>query len=148
MIFTLFFFNFSMGGTDDIQISPGCLYHADDDVCVQMFYDMINKSQKEVMYELYNMLYKMDVQKSPGPKALKKITPQSVDNIILATKGRLYRQTIFYMDSEWTTFFLTARFYYTHYSKKLLDKTICQRILQYHISRASIISSSLRIHVS
>ncbi|XP_068633189.1 sec1 family domain-containing protein 2-like [Battus philenor] len=72
---------------DDIQISPGCLFHADDDACLQTFDYMINKSQKEVMFDLYNKLSKIDVQKSPGPKTLLKVTPQSVEKIITACKG-------------------------------------------------------------
>ncbi|CAH4028408.1 sec1 family domain-containing protein 2-like [Pieris brassicae] len=72
---------------DDVQLSPGCLYHADDDSCLQTYDYMINKSQKEVMFDLYNKLSKMDVQKSPGPKMLLKVTPQSVEKIISASKG-------------------------------------------------------------
>lgn len=69
-----------------MQISPGCLYHANE-ACVQTLDYMINKSQKEVMFDLYNKLSKLDVQKSPGPKPLLKVTPQSVEKIILASKG-------------------------------------------------------------
>ncbi|XP_048478289.1 sec1 family domain-containing protein 2 isoform X2 [Plutella xylostella] len=73
--------------TDDLQLSPGCLYHANDKYCVQTFEQMINKTQKEVMFDLYNKLSKIDVQRSPGPKTLLKVTPQSMEKIINATKG-------------------------------------------------------------
>ncbi|XP_072949393.1 sec1 family domain-containing protein 2-like [Epargyreus clarus] len=72
---------------DDIQLSPGCLYHANDDSCIQTFDYMINKSQKEVMFDLYNKLSKIDVQRSPSPKTLVKVTPQSVEKIVVASKG-------------------------------------------------------------
>ncbi|CAG9561771.1 unnamed protein product [Danaus chrysippus] len=72
---------------DDIQLSPGCVYHANDDVCLQTYDHMINKSQKEVMFDIYNKLSKIDVQKSPGPKTLLKVTPQSVEKIVNASKG-------------------------------------------------------------
>ncbi|KPI95637.1 Sec1 family domain-containing protein 2 [Papilio xuthus] len=72
---------------DDIQLAAGCLYHADDDACTQTFDYMINKSQKEVMFDLYNKLSKIDVQKSPGPKTLLKVTPLSVEKIVIASKG-------------------------------------------------------------
>ncbi|CAG5045028.1 unnamed protein product [Parnassius apollo] len=72
---------------DDVQLSPGCLYHANDDACIQTFDYMVNKSQKEVMFDLYNKLSKVDVQKSPGLKTLLKVTPQSVEKIITASKG-------------------------------------------------------------
>ncbi|XP_045536535.1 sec1 family domain-containing protein 2 [Papilio machaon] len=72
---------------DDIQLSAGCLYHADDDACTQTFDYMINKSQKEVMFDLYNKLSKIDVQKSPGPKTLLKVTPLSIEKIVIASKG-------------------------------------------------------------
>nr|XP_026499658.1 sec1 family domain-containing protein 2-like [Vanessa tameamea] len=72
---------------DDIQLCPGCLYHGNDDSCAQTYDHMINKSQKEVMFDLYNKLSKLDVQKSPGPKTLLKVTPQSVEKIISASKG-------------------------------------------------------------
>ncbi|XP_026736435.1 sec1 family domain-containing protein 2-like [Trichoplusia ni] len=73
--------------TEDIQLSPGCLYHANDDGCVQTYEYMINKSHKEVMFDLYNKLSKIDVQKSPSPKSLLKVTPQSVEKIVTASKG-------------------------------------------------------------
>ncbi|KAG6444474.1 sec1 family domain-containing protein 2 [Manduca sexta] len=73
---------------DDIQLGPGCLYHANDDLCVQTFDHMINKSQKEVMFDLYNKLSNIDVQKSPSPKTLLKVTPQSVEKIVTASKGK------------------------------------------------------------
>lgn len=69
------------------QLSPGCLYHATDECSIQTYDYMINKSQKEVMFDLYNKLSKIDVQKSPSPKTLLKVTPQSVDKIITASKG-------------------------------------------------------------
>ncbi|CAK1551211.1 unnamed protein product [Leptosia nina] len=72
---------------DDIQLSPGCLFHGNDESCLQTYDYMINKSQKEVMFDLYNKLSKIDVQKSPGPKTLLKVTPQSVEKIINASKG-------------------------------------------------------------
>ncbi|XP_013194849.2 sec1 family domain-containing protein 2 [Amyelois transitella] len=72
---------------EDLQLSPGCLYHANEDGCVQSFEYMINKSQKEVMFDLYNKLSKIDVQKSPSPKTLMKVTPQSVEKIVNASKG-------------------------------------------------------------
>ncbi|XP_038209861.1 sec1 family domain-containing protein 2-like [Zerene cesonia] len=72
---------------EDVQLSPGCLFHANDDSCLQTYDYMINKSQKEVMFDLYNKLSKIDVQKSPGPKTLLKVTPQSVEKIITASKG-------------------------------------------------------------
>ncbi|XP_045772551.1 sec1 family domain-containing protein 2-like [Maniola jurtina] len=72
---------------EDLQLSPGCLFHAEDESCVQTYDHMINKSQKEVMFDLYNKLSKIDVQKSPGPKTLLKVTPQSVEKIISASKG-------------------------------------------------------------
>ncbi|KAL0883011.1 hypothetical protein ABMA27_016495 [Loxostege sticticalis] len=72
---------------EDVQLSPGCLYHANDDACIQTFDHMINKSQKEVMFDLYNKLSKIDVQKSPSPKTLLKVTPQSVEKIVTASKG-------------------------------------------------------------
>ncbi|XP_063825674.1 sec1 family domain-containing protein 2-like [Ostrinia nubilalis] len=72
---------------DDVQLSPGCLYHANDDSCMQTFDHMINKSQKEVMFDLYNKLSKIDVQKSPSPKTLLKVTPQSMEKIVTASKG-------------------------------------------------------------
>ncbi|CAG4971455.1 unnamed protein product [Colias eurytheme] len=72
---------------EDIQLSPGCLFHANDESCLQTYDYMINKSQKEVMFDLYNKLSKIDVQKSPGPKTLLKVTPQSVEKIITASKG-------------------------------------------------------------
>uniref|UniRef100_A0A2H1V2I0 SFRICE_015326 n=1 Tax=Spodoptera frugiperda TaxID=7108 RepID=A0A2H1V2I0_SPOFR len=72
---------------DDIQLSPGCLYHSDDESCIQTFEYMINKSQKEVMFDLYNKLTKIDIQKSPSPKSLLKVTPQSLEKIATATKG-------------------------------------------------------------
>ncbi|KAJ0176524.1 hypothetical protein K1T71_007703 [Dendrolimus kikuchii] len=72
---------------DDIQLSPGCLYHANDDSCMQTYDHMINKSQKEVMFDIYNKLSKLDVQKSPSPKTLIKVTPQSVEKIVTSSKG-------------------------------------------------------------
>ncbi|RVE50891.1 hypothetical protein evm_004458 [Chilo suppressalis] len=72
---------------DDIQLSHGCLFHAKDESCVQTYDHMINKSQKEVMFDLYNKLSKIDVQKSPSPKTLLKVTPQSVEKIVTAAKG-------------------------------------------------------------
>ncbi|KAJ8731251.1 hypothetical protein PYW07_004415 [Mythimna separata] len=72
---------------EDVQLSPGCLYHANDDACVQTYEYMINKSHKEVMFDLYNKLSKIDVQKSPSPKTLLKVTPQSVEKIVTASKG-------------------------------------------------------------
>ncbi|KAH9627875.1 hypothetical protein HF086_015319 [Spodoptera exigua] len=66
---------------------PGCLYHSEDESCIQTFEYMINKSQKEVMFDLYNKLSKIDIQKSPSPKSLLKVTPQSVEKIVTATKG-------------------------------------------------------------
>lgn len=72
---------------DDVQLSPGCLYHAQDESCIQTYDHMINKSQKEVMFDLYNKLAKLDVQKSPSPKSLMKVTPQSVEKIVVASKG-------------------------------------------------------------
>lgn len=72
---------------DDLQLSPGCLYHANDDICTQTFEHMLNKSQKEVMFDLYNKLSKLDVQRSPSPKTLLRVTPQSVDKIVTAAKG-------------------------------------------------------------
>ncbi|CAH2096040.1 unnamed protein product [Euphydryas editha] len=72
---------------DEVQLSPGCLFHANDDSCVQTYDHMINKSEKEVMFDLYNKLSKLDVQKSPGPKVLLKVTPQSIEKIISASKG-------------------------------------------------------------
>ncbi|KAI5635219.1 sec1 family domain-containing protein 2 [Phthorimaea operculella] len=72
---------------DDLQLCPGCLYHADE-TCAQTFDHMINKSQKEVMFDLYNKLSKLDVTKSPSPKTpLLKVTPQSVEKIVTACKG-------------------------------------------------------------
>ncbi|XP_041979051.1 sec1 family domain-containing protein 2-like [Aricia agestis] len=71
---------------DDV-LSPGCLFHANDDSCLQTFDNMINKSQKEVMFDLYNKLSKIDVQKSPGPKTLLKVTPLSLEKIVSASKG-------------------------------------------------------------
>lgn len=73
--------------TADDVLSPGCLFHANDDTCIQTFDYMINKSQKEVMFDLYNKLSKIDVQKSPGLKTLLKVTAQSVEKIITASKG-------------------------------------------------------------
>ncbi|XP_053609312.1 sec1 family domain-containing protein 2-like [Plodia interpunctella] len=73
--------------SEDLQLGPGCLFHADDEGCVQTFEHMINKSQKEVMFDLYNKLSKIDVQKSPSPKTLMKVTPQSVEKIVNASKG-------------------------------------------------------------
>ncbi|KAM3965112.1 sec1 family domain-containing protein 2 [Aphomia sociella] len=73
--------------SEDMQLSPGCLYHANDDACMQTFDHMINKSQKEVMFDLYNKLSKIDVQKSPSPKTLMKVTPQSVEKIVAGSKG-------------------------------------------------------------
>lgn len=70
-----------------MQLSPGCLFHANDESCVQTFEHMINKSQKEVMFDLYNKLSKIDVLRSPGPKTLLKVTPQSVEKIVAASKG-------------------------------------------------------------
>lgn len=81
----------SVNHIEDIQLSPGCLYHANDDGCVQTYEYMINKSHKEVMFDLYNKLSKIDVQKSPSPKSLLKVTPQSVEKIVTASKGRLSR---------------------------------------------------------
>lgn len=78
-----------------MQLSPGCLFHADE-TCIQTFDYMINKSQKEVMFDLYNKLSKLDVQKSPGPKTLLKVTPQSVEKIISASKGMYRFLTIAY----------------------------------------------------
>uniref|UniRef100_A0A2A4J3N2 Sec1 family domain-containing protein 2 n=1 Tax=Heliothis virescens TaxID=7102 RepID=A0A2A4J3N2_HELVI len=72
---------------EDVQLSPGCLYHANDDACVQTYEYMINKSHKEVMFDLYNKLSKIDIQKSPSPKSLLKVTPQSVEKIVTASKG-------------------------------------------------------------
>ncbi|XP_059052148.1 sec1 family domain-containing protein 2-like [Achroia grisella] len=72
---------------DDMQLSPGCLYHANNDSCMQTFDYMINKSQKEVMFDLYNKLSKIDIQRSPSPKTLMKVTPQSVEKIVTASKG-------------------------------------------------------------
>ncbi|XP_052741463.1 sec1 family domain-containing protein 2 [Bicyclus anynana] len=72
---------------NDMQLSPGCLYHADDEASVQTYDHMINKSQKEVMFDLHNKLSKLDVQMSPGLKTLLKVTPQSVEKIITASKG-------------------------------------------------------------
>lgn len=72
---------------EDVQLSPGCLYHANDDACIQTYEYMINKSHKEVMFDLYNKLSKIDVQKSPSPKSLLKVTPQSVEKIVTASKG-------------------------------------------------------------
>ncbi|KOB69594.1 Sec1 family domain-containing protein 2 [Operophtera brumata] len=72
---------------DDVHISPGCLYHPDDDACAQTFDHMINKTQKEVMLDVYNKLSKIDVHKSPSPKNLLKVTPQSLEKIINANKG-------------------------------------------------------------
>ena len=72
---------------EDLQLSPGCLHHPNDESCSQTYDHMINKSQKEVMFDLYNKLSKIDVQKSPGLKTLMKVTPQSVEKIVLATKG-------------------------------------------------------------
>ncbi|XP_049873196.1 sec1 family domain-containing protein 2-like [Pectinophora gossypiella] len=72
---------------DDMQLSPGCLFHANDESCTQTFDHMVNKSQKEVMFDLYNKLSKIDVQKSPSPKTLLKVTPQSVEKIVSASKG-------------------------------------------------------------
>ncbi|XP_045448073.1 sec1 family domain-containing protein 2-like [Melitaea cinxia] len=72
---------------DDVQLSPGCLYHPNDDSCAQTYDHMINKSEKEVMFDLYNKLSKLDVQKSPGPKVLLKVTSQSLEKIISACKG-------------------------------------------------------------
>lgn len=77
----------SLFNPEDSQLSPGCLYHATDDSCTQTYDYMINKSQKEVMFDLYNKLSKIDVQKSPSPKSLLKVTPQSVEKIITASKG-------------------------------------------------------------
>lgn len=39
------------------------------------------------MFDLYNKLSKIDVQKSPSPKTLLKVTPQSVEKIVTASKG-------------------------------------------------------------
>ncbi|CAH0751571.1 unnamed protein product [Diatraea saccharalis] len=72
---------------EDIQLSPGCLFHAKDESCTQTYDHMINKSQKEVMFDLYNKLSKLDVQKSPSPKNLLKVTPQSMEKIVAASKG-------------------------------------------------------------
>ncbi|XP_026761722.2 sec1 family domain-containing protein 2-like [Galleria mellonella] len=77
----------SINHPEDLQISPGCLYHANDEACIQTFDHMINKTQKEIMFDLYNKLSKIDVQKSPSPKTLLKVTPQSVEKIVAATKG-------------------------------------------------------------
>lgn len=71
-----------------MQLSPGCLYHPNDDSCAQTYDHMINKSEKEVMFDLYNKLSKLDVQKSPGPKVLLKVTSQSLEKIISACKGK------------------------------------------------------------
>lgn len=71
-----------------MQLSPGCIYHPNDDSCAQTYDHMINKSEKEVMFDLYNKLSKLDVQKSPGPKVLLKVTPQSLEKIISACKGK------------------------------------------------------------
>ncbi|VVC97546.1 unnamed protein product [Leptidea sinapis] len=68
---------------DDIQMSPGCVYHANDDSCLQTYDYMINKSQKEVMLDLYNKLSKLDLPKSPGLKTLLKVTPQSVEKLVI-----------------------------------------------------------------
>ncbi|XP_050684636.1 sec1 family domain-containing protein 2-like [Leptidea sinapis] len=72
---------------DDIQMSPGCVYHANDDSCLQTYDYMINKSQKEVMLDLYNKLSKLDLPKSPGLKTLLKVTPQSVEKLVAVSKG-------------------------------------------------------------
>ncbi|XP_061716299.1 sec1 family domain-containing protein 2-like [Cydia pomonella] len=72
---------------EDLQLAPGCLYHANDDSCTSTFDHMINKSQKEVMFDLYNKLSKIDVQRSPSPKTLMKVTPQSIEKIVAAAKG-------------------------------------------------------------
>ncbi|KAL4716701.1 hypothetical protein ACJJTC_004820 [Scirpophaga incertulas] len=72
---------------DDMQLSPGCLFHANDEPCMQTFDYMINKSQKEVMFDLYNKLSKLDVKKSPSFKVLMKVTPQSVEKLVTACKG-------------------------------------------------------------
>lgn len=73
---------------NDLQLSPGTLYHADDEECAQTLSDMIHKPQKEVLSDLYNKLSKMDVTKSPGPKTLLKVTTQSIEKLINATKGK------------------------------------------------------------
>lgn len=94
---------------DDNQLSPGCLYHATDDCCIQTYDYMINKSQKEVMFDLYNKLSKIDIQKSPSPKKLLKVTPQSVEKIITASKGYLH----FVNFSSVTKAFTNITFYQT-----------------------------------
>lgn len=88
-----FSLTFSINHPEDVQLSPGCLYHADDDACVQTYEHMINKSHKEVTFDLYNKLSKIDVQKSPSPKTLLKVTPQSVEKIVNASKGKLINIT-------------------------------------------------------
>lgn len=74
-------------GSGDVELSPGCLYHANDESSIQTFKHMINKSQKEVMLHLYNKLSRIDLKSPGGSKTLTKVTPQSVEKIVSATKG-------------------------------------------------------------
>lgn len=74
--------------THDIHLSPGCISHVNEDTCVQTLEYMMNKSQKEVMFDLYNKMSKIDVVKSPSINKVLRVTPQTIEKIMSPVKAK------------------------------------------------------------